>query len=357
MTASPSRPMRPALSVHIHDAHLGIWQDNANDPTLRTAIYAPLIRAMTKRGWSIKADPQVLQHYRSISRDHRLGTSGTLHCAIRIAGRVVEIEFWSETAPQINCNGRRYDSDKLRRMAYLDRLRVELEFRRVAAWLGTLAPVIVSRTAGPDEPALQRIARGYAESWHTDKALGRPRCDYDSNRRSADGALLEHGQTVWIADRRGRIVRGTAYYHINSMWWVVAGGELFNQSCGSLHTSQPADLRAKLNTRARRKRLEGELALAVQRMAFRRAELLKAILFGAEPIWMIWARDKHAWYRAQYQGYTDDRISAGKYTKAEAEAECRRVPHELEMVGPDGVHVRFDPKPAQICAGQAGVAA
>lgn len=65
---------------------------------------------------------------------------------------------------------------------------------------------------------------------------------------------------------------------------------------------------------------------------------------------MIWARDKQAFYRTQYAGYTGDRIAAGKYTQAEAEAECRRVPHELEMVGPDGVHVRFD-RPAQICAG------
>jgi hypothetical protein len=339
---SQQRPMRKPIAIRIHDADLGIWQDDAQDPALRTAIYTPLIRAMVRRGWSIKADPQVLRHYRSISRDHRLGTRGTLRCEIKITGRVVKLGFWSMTAPEQNPNGRRYDFDRLRRMAYLDRLRVALEFRRITAWLERLAPVTVSHSADRDEPAMQRIARGYAESCHTDKTLCRPRCDYDTNRKSADSALLEHGQTVWLGDRKGRIIRGTAYYHINSMWWVIAGGELFNKSSCTLYSRQPADLRTKLNAHDRRKRLERELALAVQRMAFVRADLLKTILFGTSPAYMIWARDKQLWYRAQYQGYTSDRINAGKYAKAEAEAECRRVPHELEMVGPDGVHARFD---------------
>ena len=95
-----------------------------------------------------------------------------------------------------------------------------------------------------------------------------------------------------------------------------------------------------------RSRLEKELSIAVERMDYRRAQVLKLILFGSEQTFMIWARDHQAYYRPQYAGYTADHISAGKYTRAEAEAECRRVPHELEMVCPDGSHVRFDRKEA-----------
>ncbi|MGJ4888894.1 hypothetical protein ACQR1Y_11910 [Bradyrhizobium sp. HKCCYLRH3099] len=333
--------MRPPLAINIYDTHFGIWQD-AHDASLRSEIYAPLLRAMSRRGWRIRADPQVLKHHRCISKDHRLGTRGTLHCDIEITGCAVKVEFWSDTAPQINPNGRRYDSDKLGRMAYLDRLRVELEFRRIAAWLDTLAPVTVKRRSTRGLPPMQRIAETYASCRHTDKTLGRPQWHTDDNRRTKDGALLDQGQTVWLTDLAGRILRGTAFYHLNNMWWVIAGGELRNVACFELSAQPPRNLRIKLNARRRRTRLEQELARAVERMDFSRAERLKTILFGAAPTYMIWARDHQLFYRAQYSGYTSDRINAGKYTREEAEAECRRVPHELEMVGPDGRHVRFD---------------
>ncbi|KPF47091.1 hypothetical protein [Rhizobium sp. AAP43] len=338
--------MRAPLSIIIHDASFGIWQDNPHDPTFRSEIYAELIRRMRGRGWSIRADRETRKRYPSLSPSQREGAKGTLRCAIEITGRVVRIEFWSETAPQINTYGRFYDFDKLKRMSRQDARRVELEFRRLLTWLEGLAQIEVKRSGEAGIPALARIEKRYAESWHTDKHLGRPICTCDSNRKSSDGSLLEHGQTVWFAGPGGRILRGTAYYNINNMWWVVAGGKLHNESSGRLFASQPENLRTKRNARERRNRLERELQTAVQRMDFQRAHILKSILFGNEQTYMIWARGNAAYYRSQYAGYTTDSAAAGRYTKAEAEAECRRLPHELEMVCPDGTRVRFDRKEA-----------
>lgn len=334
--------MRKPLSANIHDSHLGIWQDDARDDSLLSEVYAELIRRMRTRGWSIRRDPRIHQHHRCLSSRHRLGARGTLRCEIELAGRTVKVEFWSTTAEQENRNGRRYDFNKMRRMHKLDRLRVELEFRRILSWLETIAPVKVKRRDEHELPPLKRIEKSYAGSWHKDKDLGRPVCESDYNRTSQDGALLEHGQTVWLPDGKGRIVRGIAYYNINNMWWVVAGGQLYNEGSRSLFSARPANLRIKLNDRARRNRLEAELRLAVQRMDFQRAQVLKTIIFGAEQTYMIWARDNRAYYRSQYAGYSSDTAGAGRYTRAEAEAECRRVPHELEMVCPDGSHISFD---------------
>ena len=332
---------RKPLEVRIHDAGIGIWQDDARDASFRSDIYAPMIRGLRARGWSIRRSPRVHRLYRRISQNCGLGARGTLRCSIEITGRVVKVDFWSTAAPQDNRNGRRYDFDRLARMPHLDQLRVEIEFKRILRWLETLAPVKVSRSSERHFTAMQHIEKGYAEGWHTDKALGRPHWGYDYNRQSKDGSLLEHGQTVWLADRKGRIIRGKAYYNINSMWWVVAGERLLNESSRALCVKPPADLRTKKNERARRSRLEAELSIAVQRMHFQRADLLKRILFGSAETFLIWVRDHQAYYRSQYAGYTPDRISAGKYTRAEAEAECRRVPHELEMVCPDGSRVSF----------------
>jgi hypothetical protein len=333
--------VRQPLSIRIHDATIGIWQDNPNDPTLRTDVYGELIRQMRARGWSVHQNPDVRRRHSCLSPTSRLGAWGTLRCGIRVNGRVVEVEFWSTTAPQINRHGRKYDFDKLRRMHPMDKRRLELEFRRITTWLETIAPVTVTRTIERDMAPMARIEKDYAESWHKDKALGRPHWRSDYNRQAKDG-LLEQGQTVWMVDRKGRIFRGKAFYNLNNMWWVIAGGQLHSESCGSLYLSPPQDLRTKRNERARRGRLESELATAVQRMNYLRAETLKKILFGNEQTFMILNRPDGAFYRSNYSGYTTSEIHAGKYTRAEAEAECKRAPDKLEMVCPDGSRVRFD---------------
>lgn len=334
--------MRKPISINIHDSHLGIWQDDAQDETLRSEVYAELIRQMRSRGWSIHRDSRVHQRYRCLSPNNRLGARGTLRCEIELAGRTVKVEFWSTTAKQDNRNGRRYDFNKLKRMSKLDQLRVELEFRRTIAWLETIAPVTIKRRDEQDLPPMQRIEKSYAESWHKDKDLGRPVCKYDNQRTSADKLLLEHGQNVWFADYDGRILRGVAFYNINNMWWVIAGGKLRNIACFELYVGNPGNLRVKRNERKRRNRLEAELQIAVQRMDYQRAHVLKTIIFGTEQTYMIWARDNRAYYRSQYAGYSSDTAGAGRYTRAEAEAECRRAPDELEMVCPDGSRVSFD---------------
>lgn len=337
---------RQPIAIRIADAHIGIWQDKPDDASFRSEIFGALIRDMRARGWSIHEDAEIRKRFNILRHDKWRGAKGTLCCKIDLSGRVVQVDFWSVTAPQINHHGREHDFNKMRRMGHIDRLRIELEYRRAIRWVETLAEVTVTRADDGDMPAMARIEKAYAESWHSDKLLGRPVCSSDYNRQSKDGVLLEHGQAVWITDGKGRIIRGTAYYNINNMWWVVAGGKLYNEGSRSIYASVPSDLRTKRNERARRVCLERELSVAVQRMHFNRAQLIKDLLFGREQVFMIWARDNKAYYRSQYGGYTTEMIHAGKYTRAEAEAECRRVPHELEMVCPDGSRVRFDAREA-----------
>ena len=250
---------RAPICVNIHDSHFGIWQDNATDMTFNEEVFQPILKGFRKRGWRITADPQVYRHHRRISKSYRIAAKGQLRAEIKICGRCIELEFWSEAAtPGTNRTGPRYEFDKLKRMPYLDRQRTRLEFRRLLAWLEKLAPVSVSHRDKTGLSPMERIQKDYAESWHTVKELGRPTWSGDYNRKSADGHLLEHGQTVWFRGDCGRYLRGTAYYNINNMWWVIAGGSLRNKSSSELHANQPANLRSKVQRRTRRDRLEAE---------------------------------------------------------------------------------------------------
>ncbi len=325
-----------AISVRLHDTSIGIWQDDAQDPTFRSEIFGPLIRMLRTRGWMVGSDPDIVKHYNCLRHDHRLMRKGALRGTLQITGRCIEIKLWAETWQNENRNGHRYDFNKRQRLDYLDRQRLVLLERRIIAWLERRAAVTVSRSEQP-RLAMDRIAKGYAESGHTDKALGRPRCDYDHNRRSADGHLIEHGQTVWAPDEKGRIVRGRAFYNLNCMWWVVlAKDRLTNKACHEIYAEQPEDLRRKRNDRQRRERLEAGIAAAVMASDFRRAETLTRIAFGEKPVWRIFSRKNDCFYAPQYSGYTTDANRAGRYTREEAMREVRRVPHILHAIGPDG---------------------
>lgn len=339
--------MTRAVVFRVHNTSIGLWQDNSNDPTWSREIYGGVIRHVRDCGWSIRRDAEVSSRYRSLSPSHREGARGDLRCSIELMGRSIKIEFWARTWPIDNRNGRRFDFNKLERMEYLDRLRFRIETKHMLAWLENRAKVQVEdneQIVAPGQlSAREAIERDYAISWHTDKKLGRPVPGGVYNCTSADGNIIEHDSIVWFVDRDGRIGRGTAHYHINNMWWVVSGRwSRRNLSTSEIFTQPPSDLRRKRNERRRRGRLEDHLATAIRRMDFDRAATLKRILFGDAAPWMIWARDHQAYYRSNYSGYTTDTIAAGRYTREEAEREARRVPHELEVHGPNGERLRFD---------------
>ncbi|MCS0501572.1 hypothetical protein [Ancylobacter mangrovi] len=329
------------LEIRLTDAHIGIWQSDPNDPTFKTEIFDGLIRLLRARGWTVGRDPRVHTHYRSISKNHRIARKGEIRAEFHICGHAITFEFWATTWKSDHVNGHRYDSNRIDRFDYLDRLRMRQLETVISSWCEQRAQISVSRSR-PHPSSGKITARAfvessYAESWHSDKALGRPLCKSDENRRSRDGCLLEQGMTVWTKDYKGRIVRGTALYHINNMWWVVAGPyALLNVCSRDIYVECPEDVRRKRNGRERRVRLEAELAKAIRRDDFRRADVLRRILFGSEPTYRIWSRKNDAYYRADYCGYTTDVVSAGRYTRAEAEREVRRVPHHLHAIGPDG---------------------
>lgn len=336
------------IEVNLHDTHIGLWQADANDPTFRAEIYEPLLRLMKRNGWHVAADPRILKHYRCLSKNNRLCARGDLRAEISCSGRVVEIDLWSEAARQDNSNGRRYDFDKRERAPYLDRVRFDLETRRVLAWLGERAELTAKPRrdvgCGADFGQLTsdaHIERRIRETGHYVPELGRARF-YNSPREqtSGDGKLLAHGAQVWFRDRKGRILRGQAFYILGQNWLIKVGRfGTYHASHWDIFVDQPADLRRKRNEKEGRKRLEQELVKAVRREDYLRADHLKGLLFGKEQVYRIWSRKNDAYYGVRYCGYTSDSASAGRYTKAEAEAEVRRVPHILSLVTPSGQHL------------------
>jgi hypothetical protein len=183
--------------------------------------------------------------------------------------------------------------------------------------------------------ALERIEESYRSSHHF---KGDPTAyKIDSyNRKSADNGRLEHGARVWFADDKGRIVTGTAYYNINSMWWVQMGRYgLSNVSASNLYVMPPDNLRIKRNSALRRRRLEKDLGAAIATMKFERAAVLRDLLFPDSPaLFNVWSTRHQLFHRAGFCGYTTDQSQAGKFTAEEVrgwdDEDNRVVPITIE---------------------------
>jgi len=308
--------------IRIHDSSLSIWEE-ACDDSLR-GVFDDVIRALRRFGWRVGRDEQAHRRYRIISKDFRYCRHGELEAALRISGRCIEFEAFQNVVNVSNLNGGRYDIGKMKRMPYLFRKRTELTFKKLIEHLTSKYGYGVKYPKPERGPGgitgREWVERRYLESWHTKPYLGRPDWHCDGNRQTNDGHLLEQGMPVYFIGYDGRIGHGTAMYNLNNMWWVLAGKyAVYNIACFYLFAERPANLRVKRNERQRRRRLEAELASAVKRMDFARAETLKRVAYGVEPTFMIWSKKNSAYFGSMFCGYRSSPVDAGKYTKQEIE--------------------------------------
>ncbi|WP_211109550.1 hypothetical protein [Azospirillum tabaci] len=332
---APTDP-RPG-SIRIHDSSIGIWEEGVNEKEFQRRVFGPLIRFLRDDGWSVRVDQKTKKHYRLLSPRTRRCRFGDLEAMLELRGRHISFEMFQSVA---NRNGGRGGFDKLERMPFLLRMRCIATMRKVTTFLRArhgYSVELPSATSLELQPggmtAPQFVAAKNAEDkWRFKQELGRAAWGGDYDRKSADGVLLEHGQPVYLLDRAGRWLRGTAFYNINNIWWVATGPySVISKSCSELRTTPPENLRRKANQHERRHRLERELSKATTSMDFQRAALLKGILFGDQPLYRIWAKDKEAWYRACARGYTSDAAQAGLYTEDEARRQVGSS-NELTMV-------------------------
>lgn len=321
--------------VRFHDADLHVWEEPEGPVRddwrrqFKKDVFLRIAQQLRRMGWHTEVPSDMVEQYgRRFAEDRRYCRKGDLQGFLDLSGRHIEFQMWQDVANGENPNGGRYDFDKEKRMPYLLRLEMERTRRRLRAYLCNVFSGYEfsdakndgrSEKRGPGAlTAMEWVEACWASSWHF-KGDTRTYQISDYNRKSADGKLIEHGQRVYFADRKGRMSTGIAYYNINNMWWVVSGKyEVNNEAAFELYVENPGDLRRKRNERPRRKRLEAELAKAVKAMDFRRAETLKGVLFPkAEPLYLIWHKGHGAWFAPDFSGYRNSPTEAGKYTLAE----------------------------------------
>lgn len=340
-------------TVSFGDASLAVWEEGISaaraaggyagvkawELAFKRQVFARIVQTLNRLGWKVEQpdiNPHDVKHYgglvaRWATERHRNCSKGDLKGELEISGRTIKFEMWQGVnTPTRPDHGGRYESNKEACMPYVLRLEMERTRRRIRDYLCNVFSGYQfdsKKRSIYRKPlqftAMERIEQHYAESSHFKGDVA----DYmkcngykelpSYNCTSSDGQRLEHGQRVWTTDWHGRWIEGTALYNINSMWWVVTGRyDYVNKSASELRTTPPENPRTKQNERQRRKRLEGLLADAVKAMDFKRAEVLKGIIWPKpEPLFYIMKGNDY--FAPNYCGYRSSPIDAGKYTEAE----------------------------------------
>ncbi|MBB3017629.1 hypothetical protein FHR70_000669 [Microvirga lupini] len=333
----------------------GSWEERtAWGKKFKREVFARIIQQLNRIGWTVGPWDEADQ-YKIIANNHRTCSKGEhLHALLDLSGRCIRLEMWqSANTPTRPDHKGRYESNKEAVAPYLLRLEMERTRRRIRDYLCNVfigytfeeqSPGRGSRRRGLKPPTAMEYLNGcYSESWHfkgdwqayrdANSSPGLSSC-FNSNRKSADGKLLEHGQPVYFFDRKGRAQTGIAHYNINNMWWVVSGKyAVTNEASFELYVDNPGDLRCKRNKSLRRKRLESELNAAVARMDYRRAEVLRDLIWPpGEPVFCLWHTEHKLYHCAGFSGYAAEQMDAGKFTRAELQG-WAKAPNQIVALG------------------------
>ncbi|RMX08541.1 hypothetical protein D8I35_05550 [Corticibacter populi] len=299
MTQTPKGQIAREGRVCFQDASVSVWEEglaearnsggikgaDAWELAFKRQVFARIIQTLNKIGWTV-APWEDAPKYRAIALSYRSCHKGDLKGELSISGRHIEFKMWQDVTPSENRNGGRYDFHKEARMPYLLRLEMERTRRRIRDYLCNVfsgyhfdpprdPPMGLMGLTADETARHNRMTCG-----HYRPALDRAEISMASNAIAADGGTIEHGSQVWALDPKGRVITGTAYHYLNSTWQIVTGRYgLTHCFTHEIFTGRPEGLRVKRNERARRKRLEGELAKAIKAMNYERAAVLRDILY------------------------------------------------------------------------------
>lgn len=300
--------------IKFQDAKLMVWEEgirdardrggwdaaNAWERQFKHDVFARIVQTLNRLGWTCIIPPEKIRQYgQRFAEGRRYCTKGDLQADLRISGRCIELSmFQAVNCPTRPDHGGRYEWDKEACMPYLLRLEMERTRCRIRDYLCNVFTGYVfepPRASSPNPDPLvyfnstwngeyerqngtDRFERG-ADGWPCDKALS------SWPREDKDGTPLNHGDTRWMRDHKGRLIRGKVYGGINGMWIFVYGPDRHDFAHGpakaffAYHPSMP---RKAVDPYTRKRRLESELQSAVSEMNFERAAILRDVIRNDE---------------------------------------------------------------------------
>lgn len=239
------------------------------------AVFECVLRMLRVRGFEVMPHPRIVRDYPALAKEESYwyARKGALEVNLECHTRLAKVEFYQNVVRE-NPHGGEYDFNKVNKMPYLVRLRFLLERWHVVDILKAVGLRDESKPERFDSPEAEVLFRIQDCCHSKDKGLldWAPRDSY--NRTDADGVVLVPGERRYFYHWRSkRLCVGTIYYHLNNMWYVVAGSEVHNIANFELFAFKPGlSRRKRLEGVKRKERLTSELARMIKGNDFTRAK-------------------------------------------------------------------------------------
>ena len=278
--------------IRVHDTSISVWEEHVDGPAMQ-AVFSALRRHLRRRGFVLAKIKRIAKCIRDNYRD---GRKGDLEVYAETAGRTAKVEFFQNVANVDNPNGGRYDFDKLTRMPRVLRLRCAVEMAATIRFLVSLGYALGKDLREPLAMSVLRIGERRVEEGLTPLERFNRGWGADRFKRGADGWPVESERDAYYRDQDGRrpepgdvrclyhlgrLIRGTVYPNMNSMFTVhLADGSWITQaSAGELFSvDRDAPRRQPLTPKKQAERLEHELKKATGAKDWKRVATLGKVL-------------------------------------------------------------------------------
>lgn len=344
MTITKGRIER-AGSIRFHDASLHVWEEGLRSTGSRAGwdaqqgwerqfkhdVFKRIVAKLRQLGFTVGPNTHIFT-----GNNNRFASKGALKADLKLGGRHIELDFFQNVnAPTRPDHGGRYEFNQEELMPYLMRLEMERARRSIREYLlnvFTGYEFEPPKVASPNPDPLAYFNDHWDGEYEKRRGTHRFRRGDDGwpsvdeisswDRKDKDGMPLNHGDVRWLRDRKGRLMRGRVYGGINGMWMFVYGPDRrdhTHENAKRFFTYRPDETPRKfIESTLRHKRLEHELAKAVETMNFERAAVLRDIAFPGNPeLFNVWHDEHQLYHCAGFSGYTRDQSKAGKFTAGE----------------------------------------
>jgi hypothetical protein len=269
---------RVDASVHIWDRSISREEMFSHRPSMER--FAQIRKILRWLGFAVGINQRYQKHYKAIAKYHYLAMKGTLTAELGIGGMHTELKFYQPNRAQ-HPAGAQYDYTRLANMEYLNRLEFKRAAKKIEAYLERQGFQCSDFPAdkAPDSLGWLREKRlsDFDGRWAPTGNHEYIEPMYSYNSTDGDGAIVREGDTKFAYDYDGHLIRGTAYYNLNNMWFLAnsRGQCLCNLSCGQLFSWRPGLPRRHKDGKGR---LKGELANAITSQDFERAIVLRDLI-------------------------------------------------------------------------------
>lgn len=245
-------------------------------------VWDSLCRLLVKRGFTVSPNPCYEQHYKPISKHHKLAIKGDVVVMLEITANSISCHIENRKNVWEDFHGMwewEWD-ERYTPLTYLEKEALQLESKRITelfVYKGLTLEKLTSEMS-PEEC----IIEGFRNNTHIHGIVNKledikahiteDSYDYQCNSNDANGKKILCGETKYFYDYNNLLQRGVVWHNINNMWWVICNGDLKNIAAFNLFDYSPT-IRTKRPVNE--KKIKALLSMFAERMEYERCAAIR----------------------------------------------------------------------------------